>query len=224
MNSLEHIDKLTRQTRRREFDDGLMDILNGGVFLLLGIANWFVFSAAGMSWLATAFIKRQEIAILALLAVVPALLLAIYGLRRLIARIRRAYLWKESGYVESLRWQVSKWINIIAVLGSVTLIAVAVRLMIGGSITEEQVLRAVATSVSLGTAIVYLGMGIDLRIRRYVVVGLAGLVLSAIVLAQAVSFSESWLMVGIGWMAILTVAGLWALRHSVLSLVDSSSD
>ncbi len=58
----------------------------------------------------------------------------------------------------------------------------------------------------------------------YEAVGIAGLVLSAIVLGQSASFAESWLLVGVGWMIILVVSGLWALRQSVLSFAESSSD
>ena len=103
-------------------------------------------------------------------------------------------------------------------------IIVAVLLMRAGSLSEEAVLRALAASVSLGTAVVYLGMGIDLQIRRYVGVGIAGLILAAIILSQSATFSEAWLLVGVGWMAILTVSGLWAFRQSVLTLAESPSD
>ena len=69
-----------------------------------------------------------------------------------------------------------------------------------------------------------LGMGIDLRIRRYQAVGIAGLTLSLTVLSQPASFSQSWLLFGVGWMAILTVSGLWAVRQSVLNLAESPSE
>lgn len=224
MNNIDEIDNLTRLTRKREFDDGLVDIVYGGAFLVLGLASWFLFSAAGMRWFATALIQHREITIVALLAMAPAFVLTILGSRHLIGRIRRSYLWKESGYVEPLRWQVRRSVTIAAVFVSVALIIAAVWLMAKGALREEEVLRALTSSVSLGTAVVYLGMGIDLRIRRYVAVGIAGLTLSAIVLSQSASFSDSWLLAGLGWMAILTVSGLWALRRSVLSLAESPGE
>ena len=224
MNNIDEIDNLTRLTRKREFDDGLVDILYGGVFLVMGLAGWFLFSEFGLRWFATALVQRQEITIIALLALVAALVLAIYGSRRLIGRIRRSYLWKDRGYVEPLRWQVKKSVSAAAVLASIALIIAAVWLMSKGSLSDNEALSALAAAVSLGTAIVYLGMGIDLRIRRYVYVGIAGLALSALVLGQMTTFSESWLLVGAGWMIILTVSGLWALRQSVLSLAESPSE
>jgi hypothetical protein len=224
MNNMDEIDNLTRLTRKREFDDGLVDILYGGVFLAMGLAGWFLFSEFGLRWFATALVQRREITIVALLALVAALVLAILGSRRLIERIRRSYLWKEKGYVESLRWQVKTSVSAVAVLASIALIIAAVWLMARGSLSEDVVLTALVAAVSVGSAIVYLGMGIDLRIRRYVGVGIAGLILSALVLGQMTSFSESWLLVGVGWMIILAVSGMWALRQSVLSLAESPSE
>jgi hypothetical protein len=224
MNSLDEIDSLTRMTRRRDFDDGLMDILNSVVFLALGLGSWFLFSAVGMRWWVTALIQQREITIIALLGLTAALVLAIHGSRRLISRIRRSYLWKESGYVEPLKYPVRKSISIVAGFVTIVIIIVAYWLMVTGSLSEEAVLRTLTVSASVGTAIQYLGMGIDLHIRRYVGVGIAGLIVSAIVLTQSTSFSESWLLFGVGWMAILTASGLWALRQSVLSLAESPSE
>ncbi len=224
MNNIDEIDNLTRQTRKREFDDGLVDVLYGLVFLILGLGGWFLFSAVGLRWIAVALVQRREITIIALLALLPAFWLAIYGSRRLVEWIRRSYLWTETGYVEPLKWQVRTSVTLGAGFASIALIIVGVWLMATGSLSEEALLRTLVASASLGTAIVYLGMGIDLRLRRHVGIGITGLILSAIVLTQTTSFSESWLLVGAGWMAILTVSGLWALRQSVLNLAESPSE
>ena len=224
MNNIDEIDNLTRQTRKREFDDGLVDILYGVFFLVMGLAGWFWSSAVGLRWFAVAMVQRRDITIIALLALALAFVLTMRGSRRLIEWIRRSYLWKESGYVEPLKWQARRPVTLIAGFASIVMILVAFWLMKAGSLSEEAVLSALAASASLGTAIVYLGMGIDLRIRRYVGVGIAGLILSVIILSQSAMFSEAWLLVGIGWMAILTVSGLWAFRQSVLTLAESPSD
>ncbi len=224
MNNIDEIDNLTRQTRMREFDDGLVDILYGLVFLIMGLGGWFLFSAEGLRWFAVALVQQREITIIALLALLPAFWLAIYGSRRLVDWIRRSYLWTETGYVEPLKWQVRTSVTLAAVFASIALIIAAFWLMTIGSLSEEAVLRTLVASASLGTAVIYFGMGIDLRFRRYKAVGIAGLILSAIVLRQPTSFSQSWLLFGVGWMAILTVSGLWALRQSVLSLVESPSE
>ncbi len=224
MNNIDEIDNLTRQTRKREFDDGLVDILYGVFFLVMGLAGWFWSSAVGLRWFAVAMVQRRDITIIALLALALAFVLTMRGSRRLIEWIRRSFLWQETGYVEPLKWQVRRSVTLIAGFASLALIILAVWLMAIGSLSEEAVLRTLAAAASLGTAIMYLGMGIDLRFRRYKAVGIAGLILSAIILTQTTAFSESWLLLGVGWMAILTVSGLWALRRSVLTLAESPSE
>lgn len=224
MNRIREIDALTRQTRRREFDDGLMDLVYGVVVLALCAANWLIFSSFGMRWLATALIREREITTIGLLALVAVFVLAIFGLRRLVSRIRRAYFWRDSGVVEPLRWQVSRPAAISGVVAAVALIVLGTWLMSRGLWTEEQALRTLPASVALGTALLYLGMGIELRVQRYALVGVAGVVLAALTLSQNRSFSSAWLAVGIGWMAIMGVSGLWALRRSVLRLAASPGD
>ncbi len=224
MNNMDEIDNLTRRTRKREFDDGLVDILYGVFFLVMGLAGWFWSSAVGLRWFAVAMVQRRDITIIALLALALAFVLTMRGSRRLIEWIRRSFLWQETGYVEPLKWQVRRSVTLIAGFASLALILGAYWLMSTGSLDEEAVLRTLAASASLGTAIMYLGMGIDLRFRRYKAVGIAGLILSAIILTQTTAFSESWLLLGVGWMAILTVSGLWALRRSVLTLAESPSE
>jgi hypothetical protein len=218
MSTIEEIDSLTRRTRSREFDDGLMDLVYGMVFLILSLANWFIFSTSGLEWLATALIQQREISLVALLGLLAAFLLAIHGMRQLVWRIRRSYLWKDSGMVKPLLWQVSRPVVFGAVAVVIALIVGATWLMASGVLTEEQALRALPASIALGTAVTYLGMGIDLRIRRYSLVGAAGLGLAAIVLIQSSSFSAAWLTAGVGLMAIMSSSGLWALRQSVLRL------
>jgi hypothetical protein len=224
MNNIDEIDNLTRLTRRREFDDGLVDLLYGAVFLILSLANWFIFSADGLRWYVNAVAQQREITIIALLALVPAFLLVIYGMRRIVSRIRSSYLWKESGMVKPLRWQVSRSVVIAAASMVIVPIIAAAWLMARGVLTEEQTLRALPASTVLGTAVLYFGMSIELRIRRYGLVGVAGLILSAIVLVQAASLSDAWLLIGVGWMVIMAVSGLWALRQSVLKLAESPSE
>jgi hypothetical protein len=64
--------------------------------------------------------------------------------------------------------------------------------MARGVLSEEEALRVLAASVGSGIGIVYLGMGIDLRLSRYIAAGIAGLILSAVVVVQPVAFSMSW--------------------------------
>jgi hypothetical protein len=209
--SIEQIDGLTRQTRKREFDDGLVDILFAIGFLVFGVGEGYFFSEAGLIRLATALVQQREITLLLLLAIIPAVLLAIFGVRRLMMRIRHSLLWKGLGYVEPLKWQVSTPINVAAAICSLGLIGLAVAFQAGGSFGEELILRSLPAATSLGTAVVYFGMGMDLTLKRYQVAGLAGLLLSVCVLGLPVSFSTAWMIFGWGWFFLLASSGIWGL-------------
>jgi hypothetical protein len=222
MNHIDEIDNLTRLTRKREFDDGFVDLIYAGVFLVIGLANWFIFSTVGLNWFINALVRQREITIIGLLTLVPLLVLAIFGLRRLVERIRQATIWKDSGTVKPLRWQVRRSISAASVLIPIGLIIAGTWLMARGVLSEEEALRVLAASVGSGIGIVYLGMGIDLRLSRYIAAGIAGLILSAVVVVQPVAFSMSWLMIGLGWMTILGASGLWALRQSLSKATESS--
>ena len=60
MENVTDFDRLTKATRRREFDDGLMDYVFGGTFLLIGILGWFFFSSFGLRWFIGSLLKSRE--------------------------------------------------------------------------------------------------------------------------------------------------------------------
>lgn len=224
MNNISNLDHLTRMTRRREFDDGLIDFVYGGIFLVLSLAGGLFFSATGLRWLVTALLYSREITIIGLIGVVSFVILFISGGRRIVERIRRTMIWKERGFVKSLRWQVSWPINLLASAFAILMIIMAAWLMVRGLIALEIFLRAFIASMGIATGIVYFGVGYELRLARYKWVGIVGALSSALILILPTSFSVSWLIFGIAWMVVLTISGLWALRQSLQALEERNSD
>jgi hypothetical protein len=164
------------------------------------------------------------VTIIGLFALVPSLILLVFGAKRLVDRIRRSIIWKDSGFVKSLKWQVNWQITLLAVVVSVAMIILSYWMMIRGSISRDVVLRSLVSAIGVATGIVYFGMGIALGLQRYKWVGMAGGVFSALILIIQASFSASWLLVGILWMVILSLSGTWALRQSLLALKGGNSD
>jgi MFS family permease len=224
MENITDFDQLTKATRRREFDDGLMDYVFGGTFLLIGILGWFFFSSFGLRWFIETFLKSREITIIALIAIFAVLILLIMGARRVIENIRRQTLWKNLGFVKSLRWQVSWQTNAAAVIVFVFMIVVAVWLMSQGYVLQEFVLRTLVSSSGIATGIVFFGMGKELDLQRYKWTGAVGGILSIVIIFVPISFSIAWLVLGIIWMVVLTVSGSWALRKSILELREQDSE
>ena len=224
MNHITEFDNLTKATRRREFEDGLMDYVFGGTFLIIGLLGWFFFSSFGLRWFIASLLQNREITIIVLVTIFLLLILLIFGVRRAIEHIRRQTLWKNRGFVKSLRWQVSWQINALAGAMAIAMIVIAVWLYSNGYVIQEIVLRTLVSSGGVATGIVFFGMGKALDLQRYKWAGIVGGMLSALIILIPISFSISWLVLGTVWMIVLAFSGSWALRKSILALREQDSE
>jgi hypothetical protein len=224
MKNFMYLDNLTRITRRREFEDGLFDFVLAVTFLMIGIAGWIFFSPWAIQWYVKFLILNREVTIIALLTLSAFFILLIFLARRFVEYIRRTYLWRESGYVKSLRWQVKTSINLIAGTVTILMIVFAFWLMLRGLISSEDVLRVLVSSVGVSTGIVFLGVGFDLQLRRYISVGLIGMMTSISLLFIPVTFSMSWLIFGLIWVTILSISGLVALRVALITKEERGNE
>lgn len=222
MNNITELDNLTRAARRREFDDGLMDLVYGAVFFVISLLCWLAFSPNGLRWYITAMIRNRELSIVGLVGAISALAL-LFGLaKRGVEKLRRTVIWVDQGTVKPLRWQVDRPVVLLAVGVTIGIIFIALGLMTVGITGPDVVLRALVTATGVGTGIVYTGMGIGLALPRYKWVGTIGGALSGLILFSPLSFPDSWLLVGFLWLALLFTSGIWALRRSLQSLKEQT--
>jgi hypothetical protein len=175
-------------------------------------------------WNITALIQNREITILGMVLLYASLLLLISGSQRIVQRIRQSPDWRPNGYVKSLRWNIRWPVQLIAGGVSITIIISAFILMLKGVVTQDEVLRSLVTSISIATGIIFLGLGIDLKIKRYIIVGACGLLLSIIILIMQLPFSTSWLFFGIAWMIVLVFSGIWTLREYQITSKGFTND
>ena len=224
MDHITKMDNLTRATRRRDFEDGLMDFVFAGAFLFIGLFTGFFTSPVGLRWYLTSLLQNREITIIAGITLIPLFILAVFGAKRMIARIRRKKLWKNRGFVTPLRWQVSWKINALAAAVLIAMLVIAFWLMLNGALSQESVLRTLVSAAGVATGFVLFGMGKELGLQRYKWVGAAGGVSSALIILIPMSFSTSWLALGIGWMIVFSISGIWALQKSLLALRGADSE
>jgi len=217
MKDIKELDRLTKATRRREFDDGLVDFIFGLLFFTLGLLCWFILSTNGMRWYLTAFIWNRDIALISSLLALGLLILLLAGSRYLVEKFRRDYLWRDLGFVKSLNIQVKWQVQLIATVVAVSMILIGFWLALRGVISQETALELLIASVGVATGIVFLGMGIELKVVRYHVVGWVGILCSILPLFFSLSFSVSWLVFGVTWMVILALSGSWGLYKFVSS-------
>ena len=134
-------------------------------------------------------------------------------------RIRRATFWRESGFVKPLRQGVvKKSVMILAAIVLLGSIIGSVWLMSKGTLSQEMALRSIPASAGLATAVIFISMGINLRLRRYLIVGVSGAILSGVLLLTEMAFATAYLWTGIGWAVIFALSGAWALGWALRDL------
>ena len=194
MDLINQLDDLTRHTRRREFEDGLMDYVLALTFLFLGALGGFFLSPLGLRWYFTSLLRNREVTILGEIGFFALLILVLFGARRLITRVRRQTLWKNRGFVKSLRWQVSPRVNLLAGGALIAMIIVAIGLMRNNLISIGVTLRMLVASAGIASGIVFFGVGRELELGRYRWVGVIGGAASALIILPPLSFSAAWLI------------------------------
>ena len=224
MNNPIDLDGLTKATRRREFDDGLMDYANGIIILVLGLLAWFLFSQDGLEWYAMALINYRTFTLIGLFGVVVLVITGPIGVRKLIEYIRISIIWKDNGFIKPLNRQSSWPVTILSGVVTIGMILYATWLMTVGRINSESVLRSIVSASGVGTGILYIGISFSLDIRRYLIIGLIGGTISVLILFLPISFSIAWLIFGIIWMLLLAISGTWALQQVLSPNKESSSE
>jgi hypothetical protein len=205
------LDRLTRETRRQEFVDGLNDLQTGLFFILVGGLGAFLLSTAGMTFYIKALIWNRELTILGLLGVLGLLGLIAFGVRRVVGYLRGQVLWKGQGQATPLRVQV-RWPAAAAATGIVVILILAgLILMPTEPLGLAGSMRVLAAASGIGTGILYVAMGRELDVRRLQWAGLAGGLLSACILLMPLDAAGSWLALGAAWMITLFVSGGLAL-------------
>ncbi|MCJ7823679.1 MAG: hypothetical protein MUP44_02140 [Anaerolineales bacterium] len=215
-------EELTRQTRRLEFDDGLTDLQVSALFLFMSLAAAFVFSTAGLTWFAKALILQREITFVALAGIFACFTLVAFGSRRLIARVRRDYFWKDRGEIVPLPVGVDRWVSVLSAAVFLILTIFGLWLLLRGGSEDEAILRLIIAASGVATGITYLGMGRSLRLNRYLCVGIAGGLLSVVLFFVPLTYSGSWLGLGAIWTTILLASGLYALRRTRRGLAEAN--
>ena len=151
------LDGLTIKTQRLEYEDGLRDFQFGAIFLVLGLANWFIFTPTGLEFIINTTIRYRDLLIVGLLGLFGLIILLVFGSEKVMERIRRATVWKASGFVKPLRWGVMP--KAVIILSTVVLLGIiigSVWLMTKGTLSQEDALRSIPASTGIASAVVFI--------------------------------------------------------------------
>lgn len=218
MSEQPDVDRLILETRRYEFSDGLPDLQLALLLGLGGLAAWLAFEPAWMAFVMRTAARYGRWA--AWVGIVPALLapLAALGMLRLMAGVRRRWLWRHSGTVNPSRWSVSRKVNVLSAVILLGGLALGLGLLRLGLADASFLLRMLWTATGWSLGFTLFAMGRNLDIPRYRRLGVAGGVLSTTLLILPATFAQAALVFGLAWAALLAASGLVTLRRAALSL------
>ncbi len=217
MISQPDVDQLIQKTRRYEFSDGLRDVQFAILLGFGGVASWLSFEPF---WLMTiGYTVKTFGRWAAWIGMLPIVLviLAVWGMLRLMKVLRRRWLWRESGMVESSRWVVSRRINGLSFLILLGGLAVGLGLRFLGWVDAAFVLRMLWTATGWSFGYTLAAVGHEIGLSRYVWLGSLGAILSTLVLFLPLSFGQSSLVFGLTWFVLLMVSGMTTLRSALLA-------
>ncbi len=215
----QQVEKLIRQTKRYEFQDGLRDIQLAIIFLTLGISFWFLFDRADV-WLRTVMDWKHRLGDWAgwtvmIVALLPALLgLVVLPVMR---RIRQRWLWRDSGMVRSKRWLVPRGVTVVSAIIGMLGLAIGIVLQLTATSGDFILLRILIVSSGWSLAYTLAAMGRKLDLPRYVWIGVGGGLVSTLLLFPALTVGQTGLIWGVLWGALLVVSGsgpLWKTLHT----------
>lgn len=215
MTSQSDVERLIRDTRRYEFADGLRDIQLAIMLGIGGVATWLVLQPLWMSLLGNLAQKYGRSAAWLGFLVVFLAPLAAWVMLALMNAVRKRWLWRESGMVKPARWAVPRRVNVLSAVILVAGLALAVLARRQGWVEDAFVLRMLwaATGWSFGYTLV--GMGRELRLPRYIWLGLTGSVLSTVLLLLQLTFAQAALVFGLSWCLLLSASGIFTLRQAI---------
>ena len=222
MKAIWDLDDLTRTTQRREFEDGLVDLLNAVVCLIVGLLTASVYSQSSILWYLRMLAVHPEVTAVCLLALVPLLTLLLVFSRRSIDRIRRNTLRTARGYVKPLH--NIDWRTRIPALLIVTIwVSIGFWGTLHGWLAPDSDLRFLVSGIGIAAGFVYFGKGLILKFPRYIAIGGIGGLLSIAFMIIPFSISTSWAVLSILWFTLLLLSGIVGLRTTMQMIGGSDN-
>jgi hypothetical protein len=222
MNEKTDIEGLIRKTRQYEYVDGLRDLQMAAIMAFFVVFAWFVFTLNGVRLYLRLILLIKETfgnwapwidGLLFLLIIFSVL----GGSLWLMRAIRRKWLWRESGWVKPLRWQVPRRVSILSVVIILGGVGLAIGLLVTNRVEASFVLRMlwVATGWAFGYTLV--GVGQEIGLKRYIWLGAVGGIAATVLLFLPLTFGQAAIVLFGAWALVLGISGAIALRHSLVT-------
>jgi len=207
--------KIILKTKQYEFADGLRDIQLGIALILMG-AVWFGLMYQP-SWLMFMIQLGRDYGrwatIVAFLLLFSLPVVATAGMQRIMESVRRRWLWRETGMVKSSRILVPSHINILAVFIFIVALILGLRFQSFLKTGDFYLMSLIMVVVGWSFGVSLIGLGINLKVWRYVIMGVIGGVASTALIFYQSSLTGAGLLSFLGWGLILLTSGLIVLKR-----------
>jgi hypothetical protein len=220
MNKQTDIEDLIRKTRQYEFVDGLRDLQLAVMLAFFGFFAWFSLTLIGMRWYVQWIFKLTETfgrwaAVISGLLFILILLALLAGTLWAMRFLRHRWLWRESGWVKPLPWQVPRKVNILSAAILLGGMALAIALFINGKVDDSFVLRMLWAATGWAFGYTLGGVGREIGLKRYIWLGSVGGFASTVVLFLPLDFGQSAIALYGAWALALGMSGAIALRRAL---------
>ena len=219
MTTQPEINGLIRKTRQYEFADGLRDLQMATTMAILGAFAWFSLTLAGMHWYVRLILYLKDtfgnwaiwISGLVYLLII---FTALGGSLWIMRFVRQKWLWRESGWVKPLRWQVPRRITILSAVIFLGGVVLSLILLSAGKVDKSFVLRMLWTATGWSFGYTLVGMGREIGLIRYVWLGAFGGLASTAVLFLPLTFGQTAIVLYGAWTLALGISGAIVLRRA----------
>lgn len=222
MNNQTDIEGLIRKTRQYEFVDGLRDLQIAAIMAFFVVFSWFVFTLTGVRWYLRLILFIKDIfgswapwidGLLFLLITFSILGVSLWLMRAM----RRKWLWRESGWVKPLRWQVPRRVSVLSVVIVLGGIGLAIALFVADMVEASFILRMlwVATGWAFGYTLV--GVGREIGLKRYTWLGAVGGIASTVLFFLPLTSGQIAIVLYGAWALVLGISGAIALRRALVT-------
>jgi hypothetical protein len=209
---IEQVDprEIILKTKQYEFADGLRDIQIGITLMMMGLVwFWLMYEPFWLRFMIQAGRDYGKWAsMLAFLLVYCIPVAAAYGLQRLMESVRKRWLWRESGMVKASRIIVPTHINVIAVVLFIGVLVLGLKFQSLLKTGDFYVMSLLMVACGWCFGFTLAGMGVNIKVPRYIVVGVVGGLASTAIFLYQASLGGAGLITFLGWGVLLIVSGL----------------
>lgn len=226
MNAQPDVKKLVLQTQQYEFSDGLRDLQYAWMMAVIGVTVWLYIDQASL-WISV--IRDLEIRFggagkvlsygIVALPWIP-ILASVVAMRSL----RKRWLWRESGYVQSKASFLPVHVMVISVIIVVVGIALGLFVQITMQTLEPIFFRVMLVSSGWAFGYTLAETGRKLALARYVRVAVLGSFITAVLLILPLTIGQTGLLWGLIWSVLLVISGWQPLQNALRIVRKTHND